>query len=404
MMYSRLAARNHYSEAIDIYKRLLVENRDASALNVYIALCYYKLDYYDVSQEVLSVYMQSRQQSIIACNLKACNTFRLVSGKAAEAELRALADAGINADSHDLVRHNLVVFRNGDSALRVLPGLVDKVVPEARLNLVIYHLRAGNVLEAYDLVRDVTPVLPPEYIVQAICHTLLYQRQGGTAPSNPAEHLRNAQQLFNVVGSSGSECDTIPGRQCMASCYFMQKQFEDVNVYLSSVKQYMYSDDDFNWNYGISLGAVGSYKEAEEMLLLVQNPAYTNEPTYLMWLARCYIMNRKARQAWELYLKINSSAQSIQLLQLIANDCYKVGAFLYAAKAFDNLERLDEGDPEYWEGKRGACIGVFQQVVAGTESKENLREVLIMLRNTSNPQVEYITRTISRWAQSNGGL
>ena len=33
-----------------------------------------------------------------------------------------------------------------------------------------------------------------------------------------------------------------------------------------------------------------------------------------------------------------------------------MGHFVYAAKAFDVLERLDP-DPEYWEGKRGACIG-----------------------------------------------
>ena len=30
------------------------------------------------------------------------------------------------------------------------------------------------------------------------------------------------------------------GRQCMASCYFLMKQFEDVNIYLNSVKAYMY--------------------------------------------------------------------------------------------------------------------------------------------------------------------
>ena len=60
-----------------------------------------------------------------------------------------------------------------------------------------------------------------------------------------------AQQLFQLVGASASECDTIPGRQCMASCFFLLKQFEDVLVYLKSIKAYFANDDDFNWNYGI---------------------------------------------------------------------------------------------------------------------------------------------------------
>jgi len=38
-----------------------------------------------------------------------------------------------------------VVFRSGQGALQVLPPLVD-VIPEARLNLVIYHLRQGDSL------------------------------------------------------------------------------------------------------------------------------------------------------------------------------------------------------------------------------------------------------------------
>ena len=36
------------------------------------------------------------------------------------------------------------------------------------------------------------------------------------------------------------------------------------------------------------------------------------------------IMNHKARLAWELYLKMETSGESFSLLQLIANDCYKV--------------------------------------------------------------------------------
>jgi intraflagellar transport protein 56 len=55
-----------------------------------VALCYYKLDYYDVSQEVLAVYLQQFPDSAIAINLKACNHFRLYNGKAAEAEIKSL--------------------------------------------------------------------------------------------------------------------------------------------------------------------------------------------------------------------------------------------------------------------------------------------------------------------------
>jgi hypothetical protein len=35
---------------------------------------------------------------------------------------------------------------------------------------------------------------------------------------------------------SASISDTIPGRQCMASCFFLLKQFDDVLIYLNSFK------------------------------------------------------------------------------------------------------------------------------------------------------------------------
>lgn len=47
--------RSHFQEATDIYKRLLLENKTFLALNVFIALCYSRLDYYDISQEILKV-------------------------------------------------------------------------------------------------------------------------------------------------------------------------------------------------------------------------------------------------------------------------------------------------------------------------------------------------------------
>ncbi len=57
------------------------------ALNVYLAMCYHKLDYYDVSQEVLAGYVQQHPDSVVAINLKACNFFKLYNGKAAEVSI-----------------------------------------------------------------------------------------------------------------------------------------------------------------------------------------------------------------------------------------------------------------------------------------------------------------------------
>jgi hypothetical protein len=63
-----------------------------------------------------------------------------------------------------------------------------------------------------------------------------------------------------------------------------------------------------------------------------------------------------------------------------------MGQFYYSCKAFDLLEHMDP-NPEYWEGKRGACIGLFQQIIAENEPKETLREVLQILKTTASPQV-----------------
>ena len=385
--------RNHFQEATDIYKRILLDNRDYLALNVYVALCYYKLEYYDVSLEVLNVYLQAHQDSAIAINLKACNHYRLYNGKAAEAELKVLVDlqsASYNVEN-DLVNHNLVVFRNGEHALRVLPRLLD-IVPEARLNLVIYYLRNDEIKEAYDLIKDLEPLTPPEYVLKGVVNSCIGQETGNR------DHIKTAQQYFQLVGASHSECDTIPGRQCMASCFFLLKQYEDVLIYLNSIKSYFFQDDTFLYNYGLALANTGQWADAEQALSSIQGEKYKSEYCYLAWLARCYIYLKQPKKAWELYLKMDTRNESFNLLTLIANDCYRVGCFYHSAKAFDVLERLDP-NPEFWDGKRGACIGVFQQVIAQKEPADALRDVFNMLRNTQNTQVEAIIKIMRNWAR-----
>lgn len=107
--------RSHFQEATDIYKRLLLENREHWALNVYIALCYYKLDYYDVALEILQTYLTTPhgQNSITAVNLKACAHYQLYNGRAAEAELKVLQQNSNVGEKvfhdNDILRHNLIL-------------------------------------------------------------------------------------------------------------------------------------------------------------------------------------------------------------------------------------------------------------------------------------------------------
>lgn len=114
--------------------------------------------------------------------------------------------------------------------------------------------------------------------------------------------------------------------------------------------------------------AIGDYEKAEATFLLVNNYYLREEYAFVSGLSRSYIMNGKAQLAWELYLRTEMPFQSFNLLRLIANDCYKTDQFYYSAKSFDILERLDP-NPGYWEGKRGACIGVFRYITHGLEKR-----------------------------------
>ncbi|XP_072932176.1 intraflagellar transport protein 56 isoform X2 [Epargyreus clarus] len=384
--------RGHYQEAIDVYKKLLLDRRTYMALNVYVALCYYKLDYYDVSQEVLGVYLAQHPTSTVAGNLKACNLFRLYNGKAAESELKQISSEQ-HTFGQDLVKHNLVVFRNGEGALKVLPELVD-VVPEARLNLAGYRLRHREPLEARALLEPLQPTSPLHYILRAVVAVRLYNETGDE------EQMKLAQQSFHLVGSSASECDTIPGRQCMASSYFLAGQFEEVLVYLNSIKSFFVNDDTFNFNYAQAKVATGFYREAEEVLLSVQEESVRSSFTFLACLARCHVMNKDAHLAWEICVKSAGTPDSFALLQLVANDSYRMGQFLVAAKAFNMLDRLD-GGPEMWEGLRGAVCGCAQAAAANKpNAAAELRDALALLKGPrAHPRAEHIARPIARWAQ-----
>ncbi|CAD5118028.1 DgyrCDS6768 [Dimorphilus gyrociliatus] len=388
--------RSHYEEAIDIYKRVLFEHKDYLAVHVYIALCYYKMDYYDISQEILNIYLRSYPDSVVAINLKACNNFRLFHVESAHTELEFYKEKYSESSYSyflDVLNHNLVVFNSGQDILRFLPPLVN-IIPEARLNLVIYYLQKNDLQAAFKLIKEFNPSTIQEYILKGTVCACLGQEERSSS------YIEFAKECFKSVGDSKGERDSIRGRQCMASYYFLLENFNDVLIYLDSIKNYFHNDDTFNYNFAQALTAVGEFAKAEEVFLLITNYYFRSEYTYLSCLARSYIMNGKAYLAWELYLKAETGVQSFNLLRLIANDCYKTDQFYYSAKAFDILDRLDPS-PEYWEGKRGACMGVFRFITYGMEKKTRLKDIIRILKNSTNSQAETIVKLLKDWALQN---
>lgn len=79
----------------------------------------------------------------------------------------------------------------------------------------------------------------------------------------------------------------------MASCFFLLRQFDDVLIYLKSIKSFFEDDDDFNWNYGITCAAVNDFKEAEDALVKIKSERYRLEYTYISWMTKVFIMNQK---------------------------------------------------------------------------------------------------------------
>lgn len=73
----------------------------------------------------------------------------------------------------------------------------------------------------------------------------------------------------------------------MASYFFLIRQFEEVVLYLSSIKSYFYNDDNFNFNYGQAKMMAHNYREAEEALLLVESEKNKSDFVFICCMTRC---------------------------------------------------------------------------------------------------------------------
>lgn len=179
---------------------------------MYIALCYYKLDFFDVSIEMLDAYLRAHPDSVAAVNLRACNTCRLSNGRNAEQELRSLVQRGVDLRANPILRHNLVVFRDGTDAMQVLPRLLDNV-REARSNLVRPCAYGGRERGGGDkrpfpggaeVMRRSAPGLAARFAPAPRHHTRRPATGCPVALTIPLATARSPPRLYTTFGTSRS--------------------------------------------------------------------------------------------------------------------------------------------------------------------------------------------------------
>jgi intraflagellar transport protein 56 len=386
--------RSHYQDALDVYQRLLVQHPDFLALNVYIAMCQFKLDDFEASNEAVDLYLSENSDSAVALNLKSCDYFRLFGQEIAESQLlqiRKFSSAAYDFIDN-LVTHNLCIFANGVDGFTILPKLVH-AIPEARYNLAVLYMRENNPTEANDVLQDFTVVQLNESILKGTVLLAL-----GQATSEGSQ-IEEANAIFSEIGMMEGVKDTVQGRECLASTRFIIGEYEEALRVLETIEQFVNEIDEYNYDKGMTLASLSRWQEAERALLMVKNPAYTKEIFYSSWLCRCFIKNKKPEAAWNLYVDATSTEDSKTLLKIIAADCFQAGLYFYSMRAYDVLAKF-EMDPSFKDGLVASAVGVFRCVLTKKETPERLMDVINAL--AGEPSASAILQTIQQYQIESG--
>jgi intraflagellar transport protein 56 len=386
--------RTHYQDAIEIYQRMLMQHPEFLALNVYIAMCQFKLEQYDESNEAVDLYLGENSDSAVALNLKSCDYLKLFDAEIAESQLLQIRKFSSAAyDFVDgLITHNLCVFHDGVDGFTVLPKLV-QALTEARYNLAVLYMRNNNPAEANEVIRDLQPVEQNESILKAT--VLLAIGQANVE----ASQIEQANTIFGEMGAIETVKDTVCGRECLASAKFIVGDYEDTLRVLQTIEEIVSDLDEFNYDKAMTLASLSKWSEAERYLLLVKNSSYTHELYYLSWLCRCYIKNKKPEAGWNLYVDARSTEDSKALLRIIASDCYLAGYYYYSMRAYDVLSKY-EPDPTYKDGLVASCVGVFRAVLTKKETADKLSEVMNVL--AGEPDAQQVLQAIQQYAFESG--
>lgn len=386
--------RASYTDAIEIYQKILTLHPEFLALNVYIAMCLFKLDRFDESNETVDQYLAENSDSAVGLNLKACDYLRLFDSEIAESQLLQINKFSSASYSfiQALIQHNVVIFHDGEGGFQVLPQLVNSL-PEAKFNLAILYLRDNNAPEAYNLLQNFQPVDVTENILRATALLAFGQL------SVDAAMIEEANATFAEIGDMDVVRDTVPGRQCLATAKFIVGEYEACLRVLQTIEKEVGETDEFNYNKAMSLAAMSRWAEAERYFLLVKNQQYTKELYYTSWLCRCYMKNKKAESAWNLYLEAVQPEDAKTLLQIISTEGFLVGEYYYAMRAYDVLLKFT-GDSSLRDGMVASAVAVFRGVLSRTEPPDRLAEVLSCL--STEPEAADTLQVIQDYIETSG--
>ena len=387
--------RGHFQDAIDIYQRLILQHPDYLAFHVYIAMCQYKLDQFNESNDSVDQYLGVNSDSAVALNLKSCDYLKLFDPDVAESQLLQIRK--FSSSSYDfiesLVKHNICIFHDGTDGFTVLTPLVN-VLHEARYNLCILYMRDNNPTEAYNLIGDQFQNMDDdESLLKAIVYLAVGQLTGDQAS------ITEANAVFKEIGESEEKKNTVEGRQALATSKFVLGEYEEVLRILKTIEAMMEDNDEYNYDKAMTLAALSRWAEAERYFLLVKNEAYKREIFYKSWLCRCYIKNRKPDAAWNLYSEVTQTEDAKTLLEIIANDCYQTGDYYYSMRAYNILANY-EPDQVYKDGMIASACGVFRNILSRRESPERLQDVVNAL--ASDPDAEQTLQIIANYIDTSG--
>eukprot|EP00764_Aduncisulcus_paluster_P011792 gnl/Carplike_NY0171/4726_a6431_239.p1 GENE.gnl/Carplike_NY0171/4726_a6431_239~~gnl/Carplike_NY0171/4726_a6431_239.p1 ORF type:complete len:628 (+),score=145.24 gnl/Carplike_NY0171/4726_a6431_239:25-1908(+) len=407
--------RSHYDEAVKTYdsvikrfcadhttraskseekESLIVPTKEFAALLLYKAMCFYRLEFFDQCEEQLELFQEitGGAQSLTTIMLMACNDYRSSESSNAVASVKDFVKRHSHMATHPMIVHNLCIFKDAEDADSILPGLLDSI-PEARMNLALFYLNAGDTKEAWEVMKDFEPGDPQQYVLRGIVAASHGQASGSD------DLVELAKDDFKLVGESPDDKDTILGRQSMASYLFLEGNYSLSVRYLESIGEYLDDDESYAWNIGMAYAVLEDYGKAVNAFeLLPEDHPYRSDFLFRAWYAKSLIRDGNPVKAWGVYLNAGSADE--RLVQLIANECYSCGHYLYACKAFDVLDKIMPGK-ENWEGKRGAAIGVLKMYSDGTVDIAAIRAVLKMIWQSEHEQKEFIFSSILQWCQTN---